>query len=78
MHISIWIENISFSRNCDIKTLKWKEHHGRFHLGKVHLKNSNTLEEEHILLKCPIIIPRYASYFRSTDLADKPLSWDSG
>ena len=36
MHGSISIENISFSRNCDIKTIKLKEHHRRFYLGKVY------------------------------------------
>ena len=38
MHISISIENISFLRNCDIKTTKCEERHRRFYLGNVCLK----------------------------------------
>ena len=78
MHGSILIKNISFSRSCDIKTTKCKEHHRRFYLGKVYSKNSNTLEIEHSLLNSPIIIPRYGFHFRSTDLPNKPHSNDSG
>ena len=48
---SIFIENILFSRNCDIKTTKFEEHHRRFYFGKVYFKNSNTLEIAHSLLK---------------------------
>ena len=35
IHGSILMENRSFSRNCDIKTTKCEERHGRFYLGKV-------------------------------------------
>ena len=42
-------------------------------------KNSDTLEiADHSLLNSPIVIPRYGFHFRSTDLADKPHSYDSG
>ena len=72
---SISIENISFSRNCDIKITKCEERHRRFYLGAVISKNSNTLEIKHILLNSSITIPRYGSL---TDLADKTHSYDSG
>ena len=36
MHGSISIGNISFSGNCDTKTTKCKERHGRLFLGKVY------------------------------------------
>ena len=36
MYISISIENISFSRNCDIITTKCEKCHGRFRLSKVY------------------------------------------
>ena len=37
IHGSISMGNISFSRNCDIKTTKYEELHGRFYIGKVYL-----------------------------------------
>ena len=37
-------------------------------------KNSYTLEIEHSLLNSPVIIPHYGFRFRSTEVADKPLS----
>ena len=36
MHGCISTDNISFSRNCDIKATKWEERHGHFHLDKVY------------------------------------------
>ena len=42
MHGSILIENISFSRNCHIKTTNCEGRHGRFCLGKVYLQNIAT------------------------------------
>ena len=36
MHGYISIENISFSRNCDVKTTKCEERQKRFYLGKVY------------------------------------------
>ena len=36
MHGSIFIENISFSRNCDIKTITREWRHGRSYLGKIY------------------------------------------
>ena len=53
MRGSISKENISFSRNCDIKkkqhykitkTNKREERHGRFYLFNVYLERSDTLE----------------------------------
>ena len=41
-------------------------------------KNSNTLEIEHSQLNSPINIPRILFHLRSTDLANKPHSYDSG
>ena len=71
MHRFISIENISFSRNCDIKTTKCEESHRCFYLGKAYSRNSYTVEIEHSLLNSPIIISCYGLYFRSTDFADK-------
>ena len=78
MHGTISIENIAFSRNCDIKTSKCEECHGRFYLVKLISNDSNTLRIEHSLLNSPIIIPGYRFHFRPTDLADKAHSYDSG
>ena len=43
------------------------------------LKSSDTFEiAEHSLFNYPIVIRRDGFHFRSTDLADKPYSYDSG
>ena len=57
--------------------IKCKERHGRFYLVNVISKNSVKLEIKHNLLYSPFIIRRYGFHFRSTNLADKPLSKDS-
>ena len=46
MHRSNSIENASFSTNCDIKTTKCEERHGRLYFGTATntSKNNNTLE----------------------------------
>ena len=70
---SISIENISFSRNCDIKTTNAKSITDDSFGVKFISKNSDTLEiVEHILFNSPIIIHCYGFHFRSTDLVDKP------
>ena len=75
MHGSISIENISFSRNCDIKTTNAKSIMDPSTWEMFISKNSNMLEiQRHSLLNSPIIIPRYGFHLRSTDLADKPHS----
>ena len=76
MHALISIENISFSRNCDIKTTNAKSVTDASILVMFISKNSDTLEiAEHSLL---IMSPRYGFHFRSIDLANKPRSKDSG
>ena len=52
--------------------IKCKERHGLMFISK----NSVKLEIKHSLLYSPFII-RYGFHFRSTNLADKPLSKDS-
>ena len=72
---SISIENISFSRNCDIKTTNAKSVTDHSIWVAFISKNSVTLEiAEHSLFNSPIIIRRFGFHFRSTDLADKPYS----
>ena len=82
MHGSISIENIKFSRNCDIKTT-CEERHGRFCFGKDITTKiiSNTFEIEHSLLSSRVAIFRrgWGSHIgpihhRSTDVTDKPNS----
>ena len=69
MHRSISIENISFSRNSDIKTTNAKSVKDT----SIRVTFIDMLEiAEHSLLNSPIIIPRYGFHFRSTDLAFKP------
>ena len=63
MHGPISIENISFLRNCDIKTTKC-----------IFQKINKTLEIEHSQVNSPIDIPHYGFHSRSADLADKPNS----
>ena len=74
----ISIENISFTRNCDTEITNAKSvTDASIWVMFIH-KISGTLEiAEHSLLNSSIIIRR-GLYFRSTDLADKSHSWDSG
>ena len=75
IHGSISIENISFSRNRDIKITIAKSVTDASIWVMFITKNSDTLEiEEHILFNSPIIIRRCGFHFKSTDLADKPNS----
>ena len=72
---SISIENISFSRNCDIKITNAKSVTNASVWVMLISKNSDTLEmAEHNLFNISIIIRRCGFHFRSTDLADKPHS----
>ena len=76
---SILIENISFSRNCDINITNVKSATDASILVLFISKNSDTLEiAELSLFNSPIIICRFGFHFRSTDLADKPHSYDTG
>ena len=69
------IENISFARNCDIKTNNAKSVTDASMWVMFISKNSDTLEiERHSLLNSPIITLRYGFQFRSTELFDKPHS----
>ena len=69
MHGSISIENISFSRNCDIKTTNPKSVTDASVWVTSISKNSDTLEiAEPRLLNSPIIIPRYGFHFSSGQL----------
>ena len=71
----ISIENISFSRNCDIKITNAKSITDSSIWVMFISKYSDTLEiAEHSLFNSPIVILRYAFHFRSTDLADIPHS----
>ena len=71
-------KNISFSRNCDIKTTYAKSITDASIWVMFSSKNSDTLEiAEHSLLNSHIIISLYGYHLRSTDLADKPISFDS-
>ena len=70
---SISLENILFSRNCDIKTSNAKSVTDASVWVVFISKNSDTLEiAEQSLFYSTIITRRCAFYFRSTDLADKP------
>ena len=71
MHGSISIENISFSRNCDIKTTNAKSVADASLWVMFISKNSDI---QHSLFNSPIISPRYQFHLRSTDLADQPHS----
>ena len=72
---SIWLENISFSRNCDIEITNAKSVTDAPIWVMFISKNSSRLEiAGHSLLNSPIIIPCCGFHFRSTDLADKPHS----
>ena len=74
MRRSFSIENISFSRNCDIKTTKAKSVTDASMWVMFIFKNRDTIEiAEHSLLNPPIIIRCYGFHFRSTDLTDKHL-----
>ena len=75
MHESISKENVSFSRNCDIKKTNAKSVTDTFILVMFISRNSDMFEiVEHCLFNSPIIIRRCGFHFRSTDLADKPHS----
>ena len=70
---SISIENISFSRNCNIKITNAKSVTVAFIWVMFISKNSDTIEiAEHSLFHSPIAIRRCGFHFRSTNLADKP------
>ena len=72
MHGSISIENISFSRYCDIQTTNSKSVTDASLWVMFISKHSDTLEiGRHSLLFFPIIIPRYGFQFSSTDFFDK-------
>ena len=73
MRGSISMENIFFSRNCDIKITNTKSVTDASIRVMFISKISDTLEiAEHSLFNSPIIICHCGFYFRSTDLADKP------
>ena len=75
LHGSILIENILFSRNCDIKTTNAKSITDASIWVMFISKNSDTLEiAEHSLFNSPVIIRQYGFHFMSTELADKPYS----
>ena len=75
MRGSILIENMSFSRNCDIKITNAQRVAGASIWVMFISKNSNTLEiAQHSLFYSPIIIRRCGFHFRSTDFVDKPHS----
>ena len=75
MRSCISIENISFSRNCDIKITNVKSITDSSIWVMFISKYSDTLEiAEHSLFNSPIVIRRNAFHFRSTDLADIPHS----
>ena len=59
MHGLISIENISFSRNCDIKAINAKSVTDASIMVMFICKNSDTLEMKHSLLNSPIVILRY-------------------
>ena len=71
MHGSILIENISLSRNCDIKTTNTKSVTDASIWVMFIFKDSDTLEIENSLLNSPtsIIIHHYGFHFRSTELS---------
>ena len=72
MRRSFSIENILFSRICDIKTMSIMD---TIIWVMFISKNSDMLEiAEHNLFNSPIIIYRCGFHFRSTDLADEPHS----
>ena len=75
MRRSISIENISFSRNCDMNITNAKSITDASIWVMFISKNSDTLEiAEHSLFYSPIIICCCGFHFRSTDLVDKPHS----
>ena len=79
MRGSISIENILFSRNCDIKITNAKSATDASIWVMCVSINSYTLGiAEASLFNSPIIICRCGFHVRSTDLADKPQSLDSG
>ena len=67
MHGSISIENVLFSRNCDIKTTNAKSVTDASIRVMFISRNSNTLEIDNSLLNPPIANPRYGFLPRSTD-----------
>ena len=72
---SISIENISFSRNCDIKITNANIVTDASIWVILTPLNNGTLEiADHSLFDSPIIIRRCRFHFRSTDLADTPHS----
>ena len=79
MRESITIENISFSRNCDIKITNAKSVTDTSIWVMFISKNSETHKKaEHSLFYSTIIIRRCGFHFRSTYLADKHFSKDPG
>ena len=82
----ISIENISFSRNCDIKIPNAKSVTDASISVMFISKNSDKFEiAEHSHFNSPIItiviviiVRRCGFHFRSTHLANKPHSWDTG
>ena len=75
---SFSIENILFSRNCDIKTTNAKSITDASIWVMFISKNSNTLERaQHSLFNSPIIIHHCGVHSRAIDPADKPHSQDS-
>ena len=76
MRGSILIQNMSFSRNCDIKIANFKSVTDASIWVMFVSRNSNKLETaEHSMFNYPIIIRRCVSHFRSTDLAEKPIGF---
>ena len=68
-----------FSRNCDIKITNAKSVADASICVMFISEKSDTLEvAENSLFNSPIIIPCSRFHFRSTDLADKSQSYDSG
>ena len=74
MHGSILIENMSFSRNCDIKTTNVKRVMDASIWVMFISKISNTPEIEHDLQSLLLYHSLLWISFQSTDLADKPHS----
>ena len=75
MRGSISIENILFSRNCDIEMTDGRSVTDASICVMFISKNSDTFEiAEHSLFNSPIIICRCEFHFKSTDLSDKPQS----
>ena len=71
MSVSISIEIISFSRNCDIKMLNAKSDTDASIWVIFISKNSDKLDiAKHSRFNSPIIIRRCGFHFRSTDVAD--------